>query len=60
MGKLIRHKWNKMDGFRRHQCEHCHCTRYWDHGFKRLMYMWGINIAYDAPECIGENGVPYN
>jgi len=60
MGKLIRHKWKKQDGFRHDQCEKCRIYRYWDEGFKRVMYHWGINISYTAPSCIGENGVPYS
>ena len=60
MGKLIRHKWLKQEWFRTHRCERCHCIRYWDAGFKRLMYRYGMNISYAPPTCIGENGVPYH
>ncbi len=58
--KTIRHRWIKQDGFRKHQCEKCHCIRKWDAGFQRIMYFWANKITYDAPSCIIMNGVPYD
>jgi formate-dependent nitrite reductase cytochrome c552 subunit len=55
MGKLIRHKWIKRDGFRTHQCEKCKVYRYWDSDYQRLMFKWGRNIAFTSPTCIGMN-----
>lgn len=59
--KILRHKWKEIKGkFRTHQCEKCGCIRYWSDSLGILMYQWGDNIGYKAPECKLMNSTLYN
>lgn len=60
--KLIRHKWKKLDGFRRHECEVCGCIRYWDPAYRypdgstgTLMYSRRYYLNSEAPGCFLPN-----
>ena len=55
MKKLLRHGWIKQLGFKEHRCDYCGVTRYWDDGFKKIMFKWTENgvpkVGYKPPEC---------
>ena len=52
MNKLLKHSWEKQDGFRVHKCKYCGLIRYWDDQFKRLMYKTKWKIwYYELPPC---------
>jgi hypothetical protein len=47
-----KHRWRSKRGFRKYECDKCLCKKWWDPGFKRIMFMTpsGI-ITYNTPEC---------
>jgi len=51
--KHPRHSWIQQDGFRVDKCEHCGCTRKWDDGWKRVIYLpeKSIGVLLWAPSC---------
>ena len=52
MKRFIRHRWNKIDGFRTHQCEHCGIVRFWDEAWQKLRYKTKFREwFFDVPNC---------
>jgi hypothetical protein len=52
MKKLIHHRWEKADGFRRHICKICGCSRFWDEGWQKMIYFSKNKFYYfTIPEC---------
>ena len=52
MGKLIRHKWKALYGFKHHKCERCNCIRKWSDMGQRILYIDRFgNTFYQTPEC---------
>jgi 8-oxo-dGTP pyrophosphatase MutT (NUDIX family) len=53
-GKLIHHKWSKVDDkkIKHHKCERCKAEKWWDSGFGKLIYQDRFGKThYRAPEC---------
>jgi hypothetical protein len=48
-----RHSWIPKDGFRVDKCENCGCSRFWDDGYRRMMYKKdGSKVKlYWPPSC---------
>jgi len=56
MGKLIRHKWEKIPGFRKHKCTRCNAKKIYDPGFGKIVYYDRFgNLRLHSPECVLPN-----
>jgi hypothetical protein len=57
--KAIHHVWNKITDQHRlkhAKCERCKCQKWWDAGFKRLIYIDRFgNLHYKTPSCVLPN-----
>jgi hypothetical protein len=58
--KLIKHLWRHINGFRRHQCEHCNCIKYWDDRTGKMMFTYDGKISPVSPKCKLPNSKPFN
>ena len=59
--KTIRHKWINKDnivysGRDLRDCERCHCKKWYDYGFKRIVFYDRFGkLHYTTPDCVLPN-----
>lgn len=51
--KPFNHLWRTKNGFRRYECEKCHCVKYWDPGFGKIIFVdrYGV-LHHRTPDCV--------
>jgi hypothetical protein len=57
--KLIHHVWDAVipsKKLKHKKCSRCHCEKFWDQGFRRLIYIDRFGrMSYRTPSCVLPN-----
>ena len=51
MKKTIHHVWSQQQGFRTHKCKRCGCLKYWNEGWKKIVYERKGVFSLNLPIC---------